>query len=349
MKRLLLYIVTMLLVLSSCEREIEYDGEVTKPKLVLQAEVSEGFEPVRVYVSHSHFFLNSKSNTSAPFRTSDVVVEIQYGDEPWQTMTYNEKRGYFIVYSDIYYEVRYIKAGDIVRIRASHPGYDTITAEQKVVPKPNLLMWLVFRSQETVLHSNNSQQTIEVSLAEPSLRLMEYPSGDVILGLNVSCTYHMTYMIDSRVGRHEGTTTYIQSHDQLFASGENDFSAQNGYSTKNELFFKPGYPNNYNVKIQIPVSIHGSEVEVTSLTIDTLVISFNAHSRDSYLYRRSMYLAHGGKKDNEMEFDLGAEISGLFGQEENVQIYSNIENGYGIFAACSRGKIIMTNIKVLEQ
>ena len=58
MKRLLLYIVTMLLVLSSCEREIEYDGEVTKPKLVLQAEVSEGFEPVRVYVSRSHFFLN---------------------------------------------------------------------------------------------------------------------------------------------------------------------------------------------------------------------------------------------------------------------------------------------------
>ena len=82
-------------------------------------------------------------------------------------------------------------------------------------------------------------------------------------------------------------------------------------------------------------------------TIDSLAVSFNAHSNDSYLYRRSMYLSN--KDYNGGDLDLGAEMSGMFGSEEDVQVYSNIANGYGIFAACSRYKIVKYNIKTVTQ
>ncbi len=344
MKRAFLYILTLLFVLSSCERRIEYDGEITEPKLVLQAEVSEGDTIVKAYVSRSRFFLNDSSYFSfIDYRMPSATVEIQRGGQAWQKMhtrtIMNKGRQvdqYFTISLD-----SALRAGETIRIRASHQNYDTITAEQTIVHKP----WcqaLNYNGQPKTLRRNEAFRCVELSLL-----LQNYPFTDAHLGLNVSCSYHMRFQIGSSTGITYGTTTSIRSYDQLFAAKENASASQAGFSSRYELFARSDYQNAHMLDLEIPYDSYSEDTKVLEFTIDSMTLSFNAHGADSYLYRRSMYKAKGDNYNE--DFDLGAEMSDILGQEEDVQIYSNVANGYGIFAACSRYKIVMKNIQTVTQ
>ena len=138
MKRTLLYILTLLFLLSSCERKIAYNGEVTQSKLVLQAEIGEGDTVVRAYVSRSRFFTELQNYYWGDSRLQSAIVEIQRDDQAWQQMDtcLVERNGYlpdrfFVLHLD-----SALRAGERVRIRVSHKDYETITAEQTVVHKP---------------------------------------------------------------------------------------------------------------------------------------------------------------------------------------------------------------------
>lgn len=346
MKRAFLYIVTLLFVLSSCERPIEYDGEITEPKLVLQAEVSEGDTIVKAYVSRSRFFLNDSSYfTFTDYRMPSATVEIQRGGQAWQKMhtrtIMNKGRQvdqYFTISLD-----SALRAGETIRIRASHQNYDTITAEQTIVHKPWCQVWDFNGQANTLLRVKN------LSYVELPLLLQNYPYEDAILGVSVSCALDIRYKSGSRMDHHRETVTYIRSYDQLIANSDNTTAGQTSIGSRYELFFHPGYSNAYFLNLEIPYSnmSYLPNVEILDVTIDSMTVSFNAHSDASYLYRRSMYKARNDYNDS--DFDLGAEMSDIFGQEEDVQIYSNVANGYGIFAACSRYKIVKYNVKTVTQ
>jgi hypothetical protein len=61
MKRFILLAISAIL-LASCEKEIEFNGEQTDPKLVVNSIVGTN-EPVKAYISKSYFFLDYDENT----------------------------------------------------------------------------------------------------------------------------------------------------------------------------------------------------------------------------------------------------------------------------------------------
>lgn len=346
MKRTLLYILTLLFLLSSCERKIAYNGEVTQSKLVLQAEIGEGDTVVRAYVSRSRFFTELQNYYWGDSRLQSAIVEIQRDDQAWQQMDtcLVERKGYlpdrfFVLHLD-----SALRAGERVRIRVSHKDYETITAEQTVVHKPQCRVGDYAGKPDTLSRTKNY-------IALP-LVLQEYPFTDATLGVSVSCMLHIYYQQGSNTDERYETVRFFRSYDQLFASSNNVASGQTSFASRYELFVQPGYADGYHVDLEIPFSAslysYMGTMEVVDVTIDTMTVCFNAHSSDSYLYRRSMYLARG-ESNTDGALDIGAEIGEMFGQEEDVQVYSNIAKGYGIFAACSRYKVVKHDIKTVTQ
>jgi len=315
----------MVFVLAACERTIDYDGEIAAPKLVLQAEVGEGDTIVRCYVSRSRFFLENRLYNQYDYVLADAVTQLQRGDDAWQTMSYSAQDHAFVLQL-----ASPLKAGETLRLQASHPEYEIVSAQQTVVPKPYV-------------------QVIDVHYEKKANRfcailiLTEYPDSDVTLGLAVSCKYFLKTSRGSYTTNTGATTTVLFSFDEIFAAADNIYSTAQGFNSRYELFFKPGYPHAKVIDIYIPHSAPSENTEITGASISDLEISISAHSRDSYLYRTSMYSASGYVGDQ--DFDLGAEVGSMFGTEEDVQIYSNIEHGYGIFAGCSRYRVKKSNIR----
>lgn len=58
--------------LTSCEKEIEFNGEHSDPKLVINSLVEPG-QPVSAAISKSYFFLDNNANTIAP---DDLVATL---------------------------------------------------------------------------------------------------------------------------------------------------------------------------------------------------------------------------------------------------------------------------------
>ena len=333
MKRLVLYIIGLLLVCTSCERRIEYNGEIAQPRLVMQAEVGEGDTIVRVYVSRSRFFLESGSDLPDDYLMPDAQTELQRGEGEWQAMQWSPADKAFVL------KVSPLQVGETIRVRASHPDYTSIAAEQKVVYKP--LCWVQFyNGQENTLMYNKHKRYIELNMLLQNYILTD----DVTLGFCVTCQYSLirnTFPPDIKLI----TSSYLQSFDEIFASADNMYSSEVGFNSRFELFLMPGYPNAKLTELRIPL-FGPANWEDYELSVKELNIRFSAHNEDSYLYRKSMYAAfETGRGD---EPDIGAVMNDMLGSEEPVQIYTNIANGYGIFAACSRYSIDLKNLKLVE-
>lgn len=332
MKRLVLYIIGMLLVCTSCERRIEYKGETAQPRLVMQAEVGEGDTIVRVYVSRSRFFLENSSYLPDDYLMPGALTELQREGGEWQAMKWSPAEKAFVL------EVSPLQVGETIRVRASHPDYTSIAAEQKVVHKP--LCWVLFyNGQENTLSYIKRNRYIELSILPQNYILTD----DVTLGFSVTCQYSLKRKTNPDIMHN--TSTSLQSFEEIFATADNMYSGEVGYNSRFELFLMPGYPNAIHTELRIPLS-GPANWEDYELTVEELNIRFSAHSNDSYLYRKSMYAAlESGRGDG---VDIGAVMNDMLGLEEPVQIYTNIANGYGIFAACSRYNIHLKDLKIVE-
>ncbi|MBR6118355.1 MAG: DUF4249 domain-containing protein [Paludibacteraceae bacterium] len=340
MKRILLYIIAVMLVCSACERPIEYTGKITEPKLVLQAEMGEGDDTIKAYVSRSRFFLNESYDKRVDYTMPDAVTEIQRGDQEWQPMTWSADDKAFVLPLSTR-----LAANEKVRIRASHPDYETITSEQTMVPRPYCQLHY-FNGRNKTLWWNKAQHYVEVTLY-----LQNYPYNVEMMGLSINCTYYHQYKVGKRTEQRTMKTTTIASLDQLFASGGNNYENTYGFYSNRELFFKPSYKNGEPVDLRIYYDVPYGLTEELEFYITDLDINFKAHNMDDYLYWQSMLKAFGGRSDDDgtVMQNIGAAIVDLFGQEEAVQIYSNIENGYGIFGACSKWNIYARHIETVTQ
>lgn len=326
MKRILLYILSVLFICSSCERPIDYKGKITEPKLVLQAEAGAGDQTVKAYVSRSRFFLDETYDKKVDYTMPDAVTEFQRGDQEWQTMVWSTEEKAFVLSLG-----SPLKAGETLRLKSSHPDYETITAEQTTVPAP-FCQLLYYNGQNKVLYWNKSQHYVELTLI-----LQNYPYEEQMLGLSVNFQYDHQYLVGKRKEtKLNQKSNTIASTDQLFATGGNTYINGQGFCSNKELFFAPGYQNAYLVDIRLYYDVPYGLTEELNLLITELNISFKAHNKDSYWYWKSMLAARDGRDDESGMLDVGAVITDLLGQEEAVQIYSNIQNGYGIFGACSK-------------
>lgn len=315
MKRTIyLYILGLLTVMTACEKPIPYNGEYEDPKLVIQAQLSEGDSALSCTVSHSVFFLEY----------TPKMYDLSYG----LTLTVTRENGETISVPDTEvadltkrdYNIPLatpLKAGEVIRIQASHPDYPTAVGKDTIMPKPDYtILSCVWDSLEGV--------------CRVKLRINENTAVHGVMAIRGALDYqwigenHNTG--ETKV--YTGTAKFIQSKDNLFASLGNAFSTDYGYNSREEMYFKADEARNREVTVEFPLN--------NGYTPVTMTVQLMSLSSDAYLYRRSMfnYLGAYGISD----IDLGAELSSMFGIEETVQLYSNIENGYGIVAGQSSNK-----------
>jgi len=121
MKKLLF--LAVLLLVFSCEKEIEYEGEGKAPLLVLDAILENDSTPF-VKVSRSVFFLSNSSVSDAAISDADVrLTNLDSGDE---YILNGGGSGYYLGSEIVLPNTRY-------RIEVSHPDYETISSEIQTV------------------------------------------------------------------------------------------------------------------------------------------------------------------------------------------------------------------------
>lgn len=133
----LLFVLGLLPLSVGCEKEIEFKGEVSRPRLTLSARAVVG-EPFVAYVASSVFFLKSE-NQGAAFKegldTSRGSVRCYVnGDRNGIEMNLNLDESI----ASFCYTSNYVPApDDRIRLEAEFPGFDKVWAEVTVPRMPD--------------------------------------------------------------------------------------------------------------------------------------------------------------------------------------------------------------------
>ena len=137
-KVVLLFISAMLLV--SCEKEIEFKGEQSDPKLVINSVVEPG-QPIKARISKSVFFLDNNADTEPP---ADVVATLYVNgnrigemtpriDTIWETEYYWTLEPTYRLWK-VYTHPYRPSVGDEVKITASANGFDDVEGATGTIP-----------------------------------------------------------------------------------------------------------------------------------------------------------------------------------------------------------------------
>lgn len=313
MKRKALLYIALLMLLTACEQAINYQGETSSPMLVMEAEMGEGDTVVACYVGRSYFFLDAIP--LYPDSLTQVTVAMESSRQTLSAVSAHRVGNvhYLRLSSPL-------QAGDSVRLRASHPDYGTVAAEDVIVPRPHV--------QLVRMTADSASSCFRVRL-----RLSAYPDKKAVLGIRAAVLTTMHF------GEKEWQNAYrtVESNDELFAYLRNAYSADDGFRASGDLFFEAGYAEGREVEIIVPAN--GFFSDEKEETFDSLCVTVSALTETAYRYYRSMadYLGNTGEDDT----DLGSMAGSMIGIEETVPVYSNITNGYGIVAGASKQTIVI--------
>lgn len=126
--------------LASCEKEIEFQGEQTDSKLVINC-LAEVGKPIKAYISKSYFFLDDNGNTEAPEDLTALlyVNETLVGELTPQTDTlwkpsYSWSSQYPYTLVKVYAHPYQPSEGDVIKITASAQGFDDVEGTTSPLP-----------------------------------------------------------------------------------------------------------------------------------------------------------------------------------------------------------------------
>jgi len=312
MRRTTYILVILLTLLTACEKEINYTGDFQKPKLVLHSMyLQEDSQEIGCNLMHSAFFLDQVSYKD--LMINDAVVTAWRNGEQIELHENGEVGGYYTAHCPTPHRV-----GDVIRIQASVPGYPTVEGTDTIVPMPKAeLLSIEYDSLE-------HQCKVRVHFGDNT-------AHKGMLGCQAILHTLWRQWQGSRVDTTMRHVYWITSMDKIFAGNGNAFAAEYGYNSGGELFVPALEASNRDVEFTMPM--HYMEDRYTKVRLDTLTLNFTIHSTHSYRFWKSMY-AYRNVQGAE-NFDLGEELSMMIGLEEKVQLYSNVENGFGIIRAAS--------------
>ena len=315
-KKVWLYFVFSVLLLASCEREIPYTGEMTDPRLVFQARLAENDTEIQCTASRSAFFLDNSWPQDRLL--SGFTFSVRRGEGEEQTFAASDLKSedniYFIPQSEP------LHASEVVRISVSHPDFPTATACDTVVASPQMQV-------------ASCTQDKKAGVYRVRLRFGANEGFAGMIGLQAALEYtvQQTWGEDDTY-TYERTETHFATNDPVFAGLGNPYSTEEGFNSDAELFCRMSDIRNREVEILISAN-EDSNSPSTTIIPERLVVYARAHSTCSYLYWKSAY-AYFGIYGNE-DIDLASLMSSVFGVEEGVQLYNNVENGYGVVCATS--------------
>lgn len=321
----ILYILLIFGTLLSCETEIEFNGKVTEPVLVVNA-LACADSIIHTKVSLSRFFLDQEEDSPV---VTNATVALYVNGTFRENLLHFEKGEYLSTYVTV--------QGDVLKLNVSALGYESVWSETTVP-----LATADFQIDSTIVKSDTSL-LIDIKYDGPYEEIgpnTPYHYDTVGFNFNYTHTYkvkfsnpvgvsnyyrlvvHNMTTINGRISTNEYRNDI---EDIVFGSGKNNldglfaetgddpynvFSDELIDGTTHTITFK--YQQDFNRYNKWPYNAGSSTVFERSVTIDLQAIS-----RAYYLYLKSLKA-------------LGLADPFL---SEPVQIYTNIDKGLGILGA----------------
>ena len=323
-----LYIIIGLALLASCEKEIDFKGEQTEPKLVINSKVEPG-QPVSAAVGKSCFFLDEEMDRSMP---SGAMAQLYVNDNFISNMdlvidsiehlyyTYNgDSIGYKI---EKHFESDYRpQSGDIVKITASAPGFDDVEGSTSQLPKNTecsildykILEWEGYYVEDYMNEGDSAfyayfsmELTIEITDPNPGQTdffMLHFINGSRYDDMSnfVTCTAEYT---DPVFG---GSVSSSEILDAL----EFDSSPENVFT---DVLFDG---RSYQIKLPLRMDYRRNS------------------AGDPDLYRVPIPIEHLSKEYYKYLNTCEQNIDYMQFFSEPIQTYTNVTNGYGIVGGCA--------------
>ena len=337
MKRLVLTAISAIL-LVSCEKEIEFNGEQTDPRLVINSLVEVG-QPVSARIGKSVFFLDSDNDMQAP---DDLVASLYVNGSLHGVMdiTFDSiaEHCYTVDFEDsiIYrlekrFQSDYRPAvGDVIKITASAHGFEDvegttsalpIAAECQLVDKTVQELeseYLPIDDEDSILYVYGRMELfVEVTdpnPGQPDLFRMSIPSDAYETGAE---------------GQYY-TSQYYVSHeytDPIFGGSieSNDFIDISDLDVRPEGVFSDALFDGRSYRIKVPIYFNLHKLKSTDPGFFQVPIKIEHLSKEYYYYLCTC--------------NQGSALTGFF--SEPIQVYSNVTNGYGIVGGCTTSQCLL--------
>jgi hypothetical protein len=321
--RIIFGILIATFILASCEKEITFNGEISKPLIVVNSYITTD-SVISAHISESKFFLsdgytyNDIDNATVALTVNGVFKE-------------NLKLEKIGIYRGTYKPVE----GDLIRLVVKAPTKNDVSCEAKMDAKPEIILPIDTSSVTTDTRVDygyyyfSGSPTVGDTLAIITSKKINYTlkfkdNGDVKNYYRLVVLTKEFYS-DAKITKDSVLYNYYFSFDDIVSgnNSNNDPMAFSGSSYNlynvfsDELFNGKDYPLTFSTNVDVyhymPNYKHGvrlnSRIEVN--------IFLQSISRDYYLYLKSRQAASDG--------------NGLF--SEPVQIHNNIEGGIGILGS----------------
>ena len=327
MKKVMYFIIGLAL-LSSCEKEIEFKGEQTEPKLVINSLVEPG-QPIMAKLSKSVFFLENHPNTTAP---DDLVVSLYVNDNYIGEMTPHFDT---IVSYDIWdpndpslghvqkvYTYDYCPVvGDIVKITASASGYEDVEATTS--PLPNALTCAITDTKINEWSSEYSMWYDELEDEEDSV-LYVYMNMEMTIEITDPNPGQSDFF---RIRFNRGSqyddevnflSCYADYNDPVFGGlvADNDYFDVSDLDMAPEGVFTDVLFDGRSYQIKVPLYISLRKNDNADPDFFRIVFDVEHLSKEYYNYLNTC--------------DQGEEYTTLYA--ELIQTYTNVKGGFGIVA-----------------
>ena len=314
------------ILLTSCEKEIEFNGDYSDPKLVINSLVEPG-QPVKASISKSCFFLDNERDHSMPEGT---VAQLYVNDNLVGNMdlvtdsievVFNTYNGDSIGYQlEKHFQSDYRpQAGDIVKIIATAPDFDDVEATTSPLP-------------------NAVEAQLDMEVTQWNSRYQEsYGETGEDSVLFIAATVNLTItIIDPNPGQGDAFRIHIEesksapdSRNRIYCSAEyddpifgstlpnNDFIDMSDLETRPEGVFS-----------DVLFDGRSYQVKFTKVYVQMMV----DEPLDPDFFRLPIRVEHLSKEYYNYlntcdQGDVALQI-----WAEPIQTYSNVTNGYGVVA-----------------
>tara|TARA_B110000858_G_scaffold34827_1_gene38930 strand:+ start:573 stop:1478 length:906 start_codon:yes stop_codon:yes gene_type:complete len=292
MKKIYLVLIIALTYIS-CEKVIPFEGDVTIPKLVINS-IFESDSTFKVHVSSSRSVIETDSFQNI----TDAIVNIKDGNGNIVETLNHQENGFYVGQT-------FPQENQIYKLEVNHSNYSNIRGYDSL-PSPITINSVDTSSIVDPINGDRLQITMNFNDPESSQNYYLVETYSVNEYLEIKDLDTTNYDLDT-------TKQYMVLTDEVFQNGGSPWREQGLF---NDLLFNG---QNKSLEIEIPYyNETGNEIGY-QWSYKTLSLRLYLHniSKSYYYYRTSLELYQSASGNP-------------FAQP--VQVYSNIENGFGVFA-----------------
>ena len=327
MKTIHKYIVLSLLLfaLSACEVVFDMPSDDSMPKIVVNALANPDTNFV-VYLNRSIFLANvvpplypfeENDQAHSSFRLTNINHANVY-------LTVNESNPIKMIHDldNLYYSSDYIpQEGDRIVVDVNATGFESVRTET-VVPKRakvDIIDYEIIYSKYEIIPDDWNESFMDDSLIVIKIKIFDQGDSENYYRLKIRSIYHIDY---GTIGWMETVRDLFYSSDILFRDDRLTRSYRRWPARFTNIFndhLFDGKEYEFTVETQKKLFRVDSRVVISP----SIVVDLQSISKEYYHYLNSLMLYRITNRDS---------------YSEAVHIYSNIEDGYGIFGSVSSVK-----------